>query len=99
MRGIDVGRASRTRRALRLVCTGPVVRRGLAFSIVVGTILILINHGDALLRGELTPTRLLKMGLTVVVPLVVSVYSSVAATLEHARAAAAVTPAADAPQP
>ena len=67
----------------RLVCKRSVVKRGFKFAIVVGSVLIAINHGDAILRGELTPIRYLKMGLTVIVPYVVSVLSSVGAMLEH----------------
>ena len=64
-----------------------VVLRACKFALVVGTVLIAINHGDALLHGELDTRRLLKMGLTVLVPYVVSTLSSVGATLalrEHA---------------
>jgi len=56
-----------------------VVRRGLAFAVVVGTVLIAINHGDAILRGDLTFTHFVKMALTVIVPYLVSTFSSVAA--------------------
>lgn len=49
------------------------------YAVIVGTILITINHGDALLRGEITLGRLLKMALTVTVPYVVSTLSSVGA--------------------
>ena len=65
--------------ALRLALNGAVVRRALLFAVVVGPILIAINHGDALLRGELGAERWLKMGLTVLVPYLVSTVSSVAA--------------------
>jgi hypothetical protein len=58
-----------------------VVLRACKFALVVGAVLIAINHGDALLAGELGPRRLLKMGLTVLVPYVVSTLSSVGATL------------------
>jgi hypothetical protein len=58
-----------------------VVLRALKFALVVGAVLIAINHGDALLRGEVDARRLLKMGLTVLVPYVVSTLSSVGATL------------------
>lgn len=57
-----------------------VVRRALGYAVVVGAILITINHGDAILRGDITPGRLAKMGLTVVVPYMVSTLSSVGAT-------------------
>jgi hypothetical protein len=56
-----------------------VVRRALAFAVVVGAILIGINHGDALLRGEIDSVRLWKMGITVLVPYSVSTLSSVSA--------------------
>ena len=45
---------------LRLACEGPVVRRGLRYADVVGAILITINHGDALWRGDVEAGRLLK---------------------------------------
>ena len=55
------------------------MRRALGYAVVVGAILIAINHGDALLRGEVDGVRALKMGLTVLVPYVVSTLSSVQA--------------------
>ena len=63
-----------------------VVRRGLMYAVIVGTVLITINHGDALLRGEVGSGRLLKMGLTVLVPYVVSTLSSVGALRSAMRA-------------
>ena len=67
---------------LRLCCTGPVVRRALKYALVVGAILIAINHGDAILRGDLTAGRFLKMALTMAVPYFVSAFSSVGAMKE-----------------
>jgi len=58
-----------------------VVRRGLAYAAIVGTVLIAINHGDAIAHGEVDRPRLIKMGLTVVVPYLVSTFSSVGALL------------------
>ena len=58
-----------------------VVRRAVTFALVVGAILIAINHGDAILAGDVDTRRLLKMGLTVLVPYTVSTLSSVGATL------------------
>jgi hypothetical protein len=63
----------------RLASSAPVVRRALAYAVVVGSVLVSINHGDALLRGELDGARLLRIALTVVVPYVVSTLSSVGA--------------------
>jgi len=59
-----------------------VVKRALKYAVVVGAILITINHGDAILRGDLPPARLFRMGLTVLVPYVVSTLSSVGAMRE-----------------
>ena len=69
--------------AIRLALEPSVVRRALGYAVVVGAILITINHGDALLAGEVGPGRVLKMGLTVVVPYVVSTLSSVASIRDH----------------
>lgn len=70
-----------------LACTGSVVRRGLKFAVVVGAILIVINHGDAILSGHLSASTYVKMGLTVIVPYMVSVFSSVGAMIEARREA------------
>ncbi len=40
---------------------------------------MLINHGDAILAGDLDPNRVLKMLLTYLVPYSVSTYASVSA--------------------
>ena len=56
-----------------------VVLRGLRYAVLVGAILIAINHGTALARGEVDVERLLQMGLTVMVPYLVSTFSSVGA--------------------
>ena len=60
-----------------------IVKRGLKFSIVVGTILIAINHGDTILKGQLTSTHLYKMVLTYSVPYIVSSLSSIQAILHQ----------------
>jgi hypothetical protein len=68
---------------LRLALSPSVVKRGLAYAVVVGAILVAINHGEALLAGEVDKARLLRMGLTLLVPYLVSTTSSVAALREH----------------
>ena len=70
----------------RLASNGLVVHRALKYAVVVGAILIAINHGDAILRGDLPPGRLLRMALTVVVPYMVSTLSSVEALRQRAGA-------------
>jgi len=67
---------------LKIALEPAVVRRALGYAVVVGAILIIINHFDALLRWDVTPVRLLKMGLTMIVPYAVSTLSSVAAIRE-----------------
>ena len=64
---------------LEIALEPAVVRRALAFGVIVGALLIAINHGDAILRGELDAVRAVKMGLTVMVPYLVSTISSVGA--------------------
>ena len=59
-----------------------VVVRGLKIAALVGTLLIMINHADALIRGEIDLVIVIKMALTYAVPYCVSVYASVA-TLQH----------------
>lgn len=51
--------------------------RALKVSLVVGTALNLINSGDALFAGRLPPNAW-KIPLTYLVPIAVSLYSSVA---------------------
>jgi hypothetical protein len=76
----------------RLASTPSVVRRALKYAIGVGLILIAINHGDAILRHDVSYTRLLRMLLTVTVPYVVSTASSVGAMRERDRPDAETTP-------
>ena len=64
-------------RYLTLALQGNIVFRGLKFSLIVGTILVLINHGDRLMGDELTLTQALQIGLTYLVPYVVSSLSSI----------------------
>jgi hypothetical protein len=64
---------------LALATSQGVVRRALLMAAVVGALLITINHGDAIVRGEVDRSRLFKMALTVLVPYCVSTFSSVGA--------------------
>jgi len=69
---------------LRLASSPSVARRALAYAVIVGAVLITINHGDAIIRGEIDASRAIRMGLTAVVPYLVSTFSSVGA-LRHKR--------------
>ena len=64
---------------IALALSGSVARRALGYAVVVGAALIAINHGDAILSGDLDTRRVLKMMLTVCVPYIVSTSSSVQA--------------------
>ena len=64
---------------LRLARDPAVVRRALRTMAIVGAILIAINHGDALLRGDVDGMRVFRIFLTLFVPYAVSTTSSVAA--------------------
>ena len=77
------------KKSLRLALRSSVVKRALKYAVIVGLILITINYGDVILRGELSSGRLFKMALTMVVPYVVSTLSSVGALREKAKAESA----------
>lgn len=64
-------------------------RRAVKVALIVGSILLAINHGDALLKGQISFSRLLRMILTVIVPYVVSTVSSAGAILEMRKTSAA----------
>ncbi len=61
------------------------VCRALKYAVIVGAVLITINHGDAILNGDVGRMRLLKMALTVTVPYLVSTFSSVGALRQVRR--------------
>ena len=64
---------------LRIALRPDVLRRALTYAVVVGAILIAINHGDRLLAGDFDFRRGLKLALTALVPFCVSLLSSVSA--------------------
>jgi len=68
---------------LRIASAKRVVVRGLKYALVVGSILIVINHGNAIVDGTVDATRLIQMLLTLLVPYCVSTASSVGAIIDH----------------
>jgi hypothetical protein len=80
-------RQRRMKEWFQLAFRPSVVKRALKYALIVGFILIAINHSDAILSGQITRGRWLKMLLTVVVPYVVSTLSSVGVLLEMRRKA------------
>ena len=73
------------RKVLRYATSDGVPRRSLVVALVVGTILNLINQGDAMLVGR--PLDLLKLSLTYLVPYLVSTYGAVSYRLHTATQA------------
>ena len=67
---------------LQLRLSRSVMKRALLSALVVGAILITINHGDAILRGPIDQDRVMKMLLTICVPYLVSTFSSVSTLLQ-----------------
>ena len=67
---------------LLLAADPTVVRRAFAVAIVVGTVLVVINHTSALINGDITMTRIVQIVTTMLVPYGVSTYSSVGAMLD-----------------
>ena len=59
------------------------VRRALMTALIVGFVLIAVNHEPAIISGQITRERIIEMCLTVVVPYVVSTVSSVATRNER----------------
>jgi len=58
-------------------------RRALITGVIVGVVLIAVNHGPAIISGQITGARIIQMCLTVLVPYVVSTVSSVATRNER----------------
>ena len=66
--------------SLEIALSGEVIRRSLIYGVVVGSILIAINHGDILLAGDFSRVQWLKVLLTPLVPYLVCTVSCVQAT-------------------
>ncbi len=67
---------------LSLALDRETVRRSTKVGLIVGTVLVCINHGDALLAGNIDMNRAAKMILTYFVPYLISTYASLSAKLE-----------------
>ena len=76
----------RVGRICHCAVSGGVPRRSLVVALIVGTVLNLINQGDAMLSG--VPIDLTKLLLTYVVPYCVSTYGAVSYRLHAAQLAA-----------
>ena len=58
-------------------------KRALKVALLVGSILAVINHGDAVLAGTATATVWMKIGLTFLVPYCVATFASVQAVRQQ----------------
>jgi hypothetical protein len=74
---------ARLRNWLRIASRPSVLRRSVATAFVVGAILAVINHGDAVLRGRIDVGLAFQIVLTFLVPFAVATVSSVAAIEGH----------------
>jgi hypothetical protein len=75
----------------RFALADGVPRRALWVAVVVGTVLNLINQGDAIVAGG--PINVVKMALTYIVPYCVATYGAVSYRLHAAAAARGADPA------
>ncbi|EKY4879174.1 nitrate/nitrite transporter NrtS [Vibrio vulnificus] len=67
--------------------TPSILKRSIKVAAIVGTVLMMINHGDALFAGQVESERVLKILLTYMVPFCVSTQASVSATLAMRKSA------------
>ncbi|MDQ6982447.1 MAG: nitrate/nitrite transporter NrtS [Mariprofundus sp.] len=56
-----------------------VIRTATRFTLIVGPVLVLINHGDSIMAGTMSNEEWLKSALTMMVPYIVSTLSSISA--------------------
>ena len=69
---------------LAIAFEASVRKRALKVAMLVGSILAVINHGDALLSGDASATVWIKIVLTFVVPYCVATFASVQAIRQRA---------------
>ena len=56
----------------------PILKRSLRVAIMVGTVLTLLNQGDAIIMGQVNDSLIWKVPLTYCVPFVVATYGALA---------------------
>jgi len=67
------------KRHIRTALRPEIVRTATRFALIVGPVLVMINHGDVILAGEMDTVAWLKSMLTMIVPYTVSTLSSISA--------------------
>lgn len=68
---------------LEIAFSRQIVMRAMKIAFIVGTILVAINQGDAILDGSLTAATVWKILMTYLVPYCVSTYAAVSAIIAH----------------
>lgn len=68
---------------VKIAASKKVVKSSIKVSLIVGTLLALINHGGAILHMSLTNDNMFQILLTYLVPYCVSTYSAVGAIQTH----------------
>ncbi|MDN2662535.1 nitrate/nitrite transporter NrtS [Psychromonas sp. 14N.309.X.WAT.B.A12] len=66
-------------RFFELACSSKIIIAALKVSLIVGTLLAVINHGSAIMQMDFDSQRLFQIILTYFVPYCVSTYSAVKA--------------------
>jgi len=64
---------------IKIACQPKVIRTATRFALIVGPVLVIINHGDSIIDGSMHSEAWLKAGLTMIVPYIVSTLSSISA--------------------
>lgn len=79
--GEKMSLSNRYQEFIQTAATPAILHRSVKVAVIVGTILMLINHGDAIFAGNIDIVRVSKIMLTYLVPFCVSTQASVSATL------------------
>ena len=66
---------------LRSLVEPQILLRSLKIAAVVGTILVGINHGDLIIKGDTEKIEWYKIALTYIVPYCVSTYSAIVSSV------------------
>lgn len=64
---------------LKVACQPEVIRTATRFALIVGPLLVMINHGDSIINNTMSREEWLKSALTMIVPYIVSTLSSISA--------------------
>jgi len=67
------------KQGIKIACQPKVIRTATRFALIVGPLLVMINHGDSIIVGAMSSADWLKSTLTMIVPYIVSTISSISA--------------------